>query len=121
MILVDTSVWVDFLHKGDPHLRELLLHSKVATHPLVLGELACGSIQNRHNILSLLSDLHQAREASHDDVLHFISTHKLFGKGVGIVDMHLLCSAIISNFQFWSKDKRLTAVSKKFKVAFERF
>ena len=56
MILVDTSVWIDHLRSGDPVLAELLEQSRVVMHPMVLGELACGNLQNRRAIL----DTHQS-------------------------------------------------------------
>ena len=57
MILVDTSVWVDHLRKGDPQLADLLERAVVVMHPFVLGELACGSLADRAAILELLRNL----------------------------------------------------------------
>jgi len=54
MVVVDTSVWVNHLRHGEPNLERLLNDGEVMCHPCVIGELACGSIRNRTEILSLL-------------------------------------------------------------------
>ena len=92
MVLVDTSIWVDHLRKGEPHLKELLKQGCVVCHPLIIGELACGLLKNRVKILGLLRTLPQSRRAEDDEVLYFIEQHSLMGRGIGIVDVHLLAS-----------------------------
>ena len=47
MILVDTSVWVDHLRSGDARLAGLLERDAVASHELVIGEIACGNLKKR--------------------------------------------------------------------------
>ena len=61
MILVDTSVWIDHLRASDAELIALLNRSQVLMHPFVLGELACGNLRNRTEVLALLKDLPQAQ------------------------------------------------------------
>ena len=39
MILVDTSVWIDHLHRSEPRLVELTEREEIACHPMVAGEL----------------------------------------------------------------------------------
>ena len=90
MILVDTSVWVDHLRRGDPGLVDLLERSVVAMHPFVVGEIACGNLRDRESILELLQDLPSAEVADTGEVLQFIARHALHGKGIGYVDVHLL-------------------------------
>jgi len=106
-ILVDTSVWITHLTKGSPELRRLLDAGAVLTHPLVVGELACGNLKNRAEILALLGRLPAARVAGPDEVLAFIEARKLAGKGLGLVDVHLLASATLSRVPLWTADKRL--------------
>jgi len=72
VILVDTSVWIDHLRSGDPHLAELLDHDVVASHEFVIGEIACGNLKNRQEVLSLLSWLPKCEPATHEEVLFFI-------------------------------------------------
>lgn len=108
MILVDTTVWVDHLRRGDAGLVDLLERSVVVMHPFVVGELACGNLRERESILELLQDLPAAVVASPDEVLMFIERHGLHGKGVGYVDVHLLASvALTPGARLWTRDARL--------------
>ncbi|HHN65493.1 MAG TPA: PIN domain-containing protein [Nitrospirae bacterium] len=107
MILVDTSVWVNHLREGNSKLAELLEMGQVICHPFVIGELACGNLKNRKLILSLLSSLPSAVQAEHEEVLKFIEQHKLMGRGLGYVDIHLLASAMLTGVPLWTFDKKL--------------
>lgn len=108
MILVDTSVWVDHLRKGDRGLAELLTASNVLMHPFVIGELACGNLRKRDQILALLKDLPCAAVATDGEVLFFIERHTLMGRGLGYVDVHLLASvALQATARLWTRDRRL--------------
>lgn len=113
MILVDTSVWVDHLRQGVPLLGDLLAAGEVVTHPFVIGELACGNLANRTEILSLLSALPSVKVATHAEALHLVEAHHLPGQGLGWIDMHLLASARLSQTGLWSRDRRLHAVVKQ--------
>ena len=112
MTLVDTSVWVDHLRKGDQELRSLLDEGSVLCHPFVIGELACGNLKNRGEILSLLEALPTSTVASHEEVLHLLSEQKLHGKGLGWIDMHLLVSALLSKSRLWTTDKTLARAAR---------
>ena len=72
MILVDTSVWIDHLRKGEETLSKLLEQSQVCLHPLIIGELACGNLSNRAQLLSLLQNLPAVKKASHPETLFLI-------------------------------------------------
>jgi predicted nucleic acid-binding protein len=113
VVLVDTSIWVDHLRRGRPHLSALLTEGKVTCHPFVIGELACGNLSHRQEILSLLKTLPASSRIDDDEVIHFIERHRLIGSGIGIVDAHLLASSWVSGFPLWTSDKRLrgTALS----------
>ena len=112
MILVDTSVWIDHLRSGDSELVALLNNSQVLMHPFVLGELACGNLHNRAEVLVLLRDLPQADMASDEEVLFFIEEQELMGRGIGYVDAHLLAAAmLVGSVSIWTQDKRLRAVA----------
>ncbi len=118
MVIVDTSVWIDFLRKGNKTLQALLQNAEVAIHPLIIGELACGSLKDRRAFISLLQDLPQCLECSNSEVLLFIEKNNLYSKGVGITDMQILSSTIISNYKLWTNDKRLKSISAQFNCAF---
>lgn len=107
MVLVDTSVWVEHLRQGSAGLAALLDEGHVVCHPFIIGELACGNLKNRDEILRLLQALDNAAPAEHEEVMRFIETHGLMGKGLGYIDMHLLASARLSNMPLWTLAKRL--------------
>ncbi len=119
MILADTSVWIDHLRIGEPRLVELLNTGRVLAHPFVIGELACGNLKNRQEIVPLLQDLPAIPVATDDEVLYFIDRHRLMGKGIGYLDAHLLSAVSLSGSgRLWSRDKRLCAVAKSMHLAF---
>ena len=119
MVLVDTSVWIGFLREGDSLLSDLLNEGEVSTHPFVIGELRLGNISKRKNFLELIESLPQCRQTSNEEVTHLIESNKLYGKGIGYTDAHILASSIISKFPLWTLDKRLDAISKKLKSAIQ--
>ena len=113
MILVDTSVWIDHLRRGDAQLVNLLERASVIMHPFVVGEIACGNLRDRASILELLQDLPAAVVAEGEEVLGFIERHLLHGKGIGYVDVHLLASvALTEGATLWTRDKSLHALEK---------
>ena len=113
-ILVDTSVWIDFLRSGNPELESLLNRNRVVMHPMIIGELACGNLKNRQSLLKLWNSLTTLTQASHKEVLYFIEHHQLMGSGIGYVDAHLLASvALATNARLWTCDKRLAGVASR--------
>jgi predicted nucleic acid-binding protein len=117
MILADTSVWIDYFREGLPELTERLGRSVVVMHPFVVGELACGNFSNRDATFELLQQLRSVTVAEHDEVLSFIRSRKLYGRGIGYVDAHLLAAAAIEGCQLWTKDKQLHAMAATLGVA----
>ena len=107
MILVDTSVWIEHFRRESERLRTLLYDEQVLCHPFVVGELACGLLQNRQEILRLVSALPEAHVAEQAEVLRFLETRQLYGRGLGWVDAHLLASALLSGCPLWTLDKPL--------------
>ena len=113
MILVDTSVWIDHLRSGSPTLAALLDRDLVCTHDFVIGELACGNLRNRAEVLGLLESLPRLPAATADEALFFIDQQQLMGRGIGYIDIHLLASAVMGGHQLWSKDKRLKSIAEQ--------
>lgn len=114
MIIVDTSVWIEHLRKTDTQLVQLLDKSLVLTHPFIIGELACGNLHNRLQILTLLKNIPSAKEASHQEVLYFIEHNQLMGCGIGYIDAHLLTSTALTNdTKIWTYNKRLENLSNE--------
>ncbi|MGJ3247662.1 MAG: type II toxin-antitoxin system VapC family toxin [Elainellaceae cyanobacterium] len=117
-ILVDTSVWVDFLRSGDADLEKCLEDERVAMHSMVLGELSLGYLRNRTAVLRFLGELPKISSATHEQVMAFVDTHKLAGRGIGWVDAHLLTAvARVDETQFWTRDKRLKSLAKALALA----
>ena len=119
MVLVDTSVWVKHLRSGNIGLESLLNRGSVVCHLFIVGELACGNLSNRVEILTLLKALPLANHAEHEEVMHFIENYALTGKELGYVDMHLLVSAILTKVPIWTLDKKLKDVSSKLGLEYE--
>jgi hypothetical protein len=120
MILVDTSVWVLHLRKGNIGLERLLNNAEVICHPFIVGELACGNLKNRAEILFLLQDLPMATQAEHKEVMQVIDNHHLMGKGLGYIDIHLLASARLNEVSLWTLDKKLEKVAAKLGIGFHK-
>jgi len=108
MVLADTSIWVDHLRKGNADLSILLSDGHVVCHPFIVGELACGNLKNRTQILQLMTELPIADTADHSEVLELVERRNLMGKGIGWIDAHLLASSLLSGVLLWSRDKALT-------------
>lgn len=119
MILVDTSVWVDHFRRGDSLLERHLNNGEVFCHPFVVGELACGNLRRRDEILSLLSAMPSAAIATHEEALLLSTEQRLFGRGIGWVDVHLLASSILSRSTFWTRDKALKAAAEGLQVGYD--
>lgn len=117
MVLVDTSIWVTHLRHGAIGLEALLHDGRVVCHPFIVGELACGNLQNRSEIISLLQRLPGAIRAEHEEVMQFIENYGLMGKGLGYLDMHLLASARLTGVPLWTLDKRLNEIAIKLGLA----
>jgi hypothetical protein len=113
MILVDTSVWVDFFARGDAALADLMDSGQVLTHPFVIGELALGNFREGDGILRDLASLPAALVAEMDEVLVAIKRLGLEGSGIGYVDAHLICSARLTACRLWTRDKRLAVVASR--------
>lgn len=113
MVLADTSVWVDHLRDGSGSLGRLLKTERVFTHDYIIGELACGSLQNRSTILKLLDNLPRSVKASHEEILYMLERHKLNSLGLSYVDVALLASSAISTIPILTRDKTLAAAAQE--------
>lgn len=117
MLLADTSVWVFHFREGNAEFAKLLNNGEVVCHPFVVGELACGNLKSRNQILSLLQSLPMSIEAEHEEVLEFIERNQLMGKGLGYVDIHLIASAMLTGISIWTHDKKLEQVANSLHIS----
>ena len=118
MVLVDTSIWVTHLRQGSRQLEKLLMGAEVMCHPFIIGELACGNLKNRDEIIPLLQSLPMAPTIEFDELLFFIDRNDLIGKGVGFVDVHLLASAQLEGVTLWTADKKLKSSADQLELTF---
>lgn len=117
-ILVDTSVWIDHLRSSDDLLVTLLNNHRVLMHSMIRGELACGHLRHRLQILTLLKHLPHLSEATHDEAMTFIDNKQLMGRGIGFVDVHLLAATVLTpGARIWTRDSRLSAVAQSLEIA----
>lgn len=116
MVLVDTSIWISHLREGNSHLKELLEDGSVVCHPFIIGELMCGSLKNRKEIISLLKALPQVQTAESDEILQFVESKRLFGTGLGFVDVHLLASALLTRVLLFTADKPLQRAAARLNI-----
>jgi len=117
MILVDTSVWIDHLHRSVPSLIEALEREEVLTHPFVIGELACGTLAKRREVLDLVAALPATATATDAEALALIERRRLMGKGLGYIDVHLLTAVLLTEgAQLWTRDRRLQTVAAQLRI-----
>ncbi len=117
MILVDTSIWVDHFRRDNPILTQLLEHGRAWTHEFVIGELACGNLRKRLDVLYYLTKLPRVSTAAHMDVMELVERRRLHGVGIGWADAHLLTSVIIDGLVVWTLDKALKDAAGRLAVA----
>ena len=121
MILADTSVWIDHMRGRQSRFAAALEGELVLMHPFVIGELACGNLRNRDEVLALLGNLPLAPAATDAEVLAFIERRRLMGKGLGYIDVHLLASTALSrSARLWTHDRRLAAMAATLNLAHDQ-
>ncbi len=119
-VLVDTSVWVAHFRQADPNLVALLTRDEVVMHPLVWGELACGTPPHRANTLKDLRSLRPVQQASLEETVDFAEREHLYGLGCGLIDMQLLASTLLTpQASLWTLDRRLGQLAQRFGVCHE--
>ncbi|MCS6304807.1 MAG: PIN domain-containing protein [Nitrospira sp.] len=117
--LVDTSVWIDHFRSNSSALRRLLDDDLVMCHPLVIGEIACGNMRHRSEVLESLTVLPTAPTIDYEELLTFVETHKLFGQGLGWIDVHLLASTMLQQITLWTFDQALRNAARRLRCHFD--
>lgn len=118
MILADTSLWVQHFRLGVPAFAEALQRGEIATHPVVIGELATGNLAKRRETLASLRSLPRTKVGTPDECLDFVENHRLYGRGIGWNESQLLVAARLSGHPLWSLDTRLASAADELGVAF---
>lgn len=117
MILVDTSIWIDYLRRDSDAISAFLTDESILVHEFVVGELALGSIRNRATVVNSLLAMPQAQTATDTEVRAMIDAHALHGSGIGYIDAHLLASALLVQASLLTLDKRLAVIAQRLGVA----
>jgi predicted nucleic acid-binding protein len=117
--LVDTSVWIDHFRSDSPVLRRLLDEDLALCHPLVIGEVACGNLKQRSMVLESMAVLPTTPTIDYQELLVFLDSHKLFGQGLGWIDVHLLASAVLLQVTLWTLDQSLRLAARKLRCSFD--
>jgi predicted nucleic acid-binding protein len=118
MILVDTSVWIDHIRRPSQRLAGLIAANGVVVHPFVIGELAMGNLSERGQFLRDLSDLPAIEVAMDHEVIRYVDAHRLYGIGIGYIDVHLLTAVrLMPGARFWTRDQRLAAAAQRLGLA----
>lgn len=121
-VLVDTSVWIDHFRYRNEALVRLLSQDLAYTHPMVIGEIACGTPPApRHQTLADLGLLSLTEQASLRETMAFIEREKIYGTGCGLIDLVLLASTLMTpGIRLWTLDRRLVALAERFGVAYQQ-
>lgn len=118
-VLLDTSVWIRHFRTSNLRVVQLLESESVVSHEYVVAEIACGSLKSREVTLGHLKELITLPTVSTQDVLLFIETNKLYSRGIGLIDAHLLASTlIVPDTQIWTTDKSLESIARDMGVAY---
>ncbi len=113
MILADANIWIDYFRSGDAQLQRLLTNDQVVMHPCLAAELALGSLHDRPQTLTKLDAMPQARVADLRDIRQMIEARRLYSKGIGLTDAHLVASCLITpGTKLWTRDGALRNVAK---------
>jgi predicted nucleic acid-binding protein len=120
VILVDSSVWIAHLRGRALNLAQFLIEGVVLMHPFVAGELACGTLKHRGEILADFNALPSAVVATRAEVMQLIESRRIWGKGIGWIDAHLLTSALLSRCELWTLDQKLYEVAARTGVSLHR-
>ena len=116
-MLVDTSVWINHFRRSNDDLEAFLEDGSVLVHSFVIGELACGSLRRRRDVIDLLERMPRAPVATDREVMNFIEHAGLHGSGLGLIDVHLLASARLAHESLWSADRRLHQAAVRLALA----
>jgi predicted nucleic acid-binding protein len=113
VILADSSVWIDHLRRGNAALVSALHEGSIVVHPFVIGELACGTMRRRADVLADLGRMPRIAAAEHEEVMALVEGRRLAGSGIGWTDAHLMAAALIARVELWTLDRALDRVWKR--------
>lgn len=116
MILADTSVWVNHLRRGDRNLVGMLQAESVGLHPFILGEIAAGNLRNRERVLAYFASLPELPVAYESEVHHLLESRRLWGSGLGWIDLHILTAAKLSGWHLYTADRAMNQAAARLEI-----
>ena len=117
-LLVDTSAWIDHL-KGKTDKVSIACENsfiEVISHPMVLIELALGGIAKDSAVMECLQELRTCETVSDSELLDFINSRGIQGKGIGYVDANLLASCLLGGAGLLSFDRKLNELATNLSI-----
>ncbi len=105
--LVDSSVWIGHFKKADSKLISLLEADEVILHPFVIQELYLGKPKGKEFVFERLVKLPTLSILPDEEFRRFVDRFKIPGKGIGVIDSHLLASAFQQKIALFTFDKKL--------------
>jgi predicted nucleic acid-binding protein len=121
-VLVDTSIWIQFLSNRSPQaarLDALLSREEVVGHDLVCGELLIGDKGGRRRLLADYALFEHAPVVAHDEMVAFVRDRRLHARGIGWIDAHLLASALLARVRLWTADPPLARLAGELGIGYE--
>jgi predicted nucleic acid-binding protein len=109
--LVDTSVWIAHFKKSDSKLISLLEADDVLLHPFIFQELYLGKPKRADFIFERLLKLPSTPLLSEEQFCTFVGDFEISGKGIGVIDTHLLASAYLRKVSLYTLDKKLSRLA----------
>ena len=110
---------IDHFHRPHFALVTALERGEAECHDFVLGELACGTLPRRDEVLTLMRALPRISPVTHDEALALVAERRLWGRGLGWVDVGLLAATLVAGGRLWTMDRRLRVVAHDLGVAWE--
>jgi predicted nucleic acid-binding protein len=118
-VLANSSIWIDHIAGNPTLLAGLLRERRVAMHPIVMGEIAMGSLSNRQSFIHELKKLPQTQVSSNAEVMAMVEWQKLFSTGIGFADAHLLAATKMTDHAtLMTKHNKFHAQAERLGVAY---
>lgn len=119
MIILDTSVWIEFLKANEEYLTiisSLLEKREILAVECIFGELLQGIKTEKEQNIILKYWKHLPKIDGAETIIEagkYSSKNKLSDKGVGLIDAIILVHGIRSNSKIWTLDKKLQRILPK--------
>lgn len=114
MILLDTSVLIDYFRSKDAELLRRMRDLEAAICGVIRAEILCGTRDDQHRdrLIDALDVFHQISipESLWDDIGDSLATLRRSGVTVPFTD--LVIATVASGLQLWTRDKQFSLIQK---------